>query len=64
MGENEQMDDLEREIERLRLENENLRLKLESNQGNRAWIWALIPITAIVVGGFSEIWTKIIDVFF
>lgn len=64
MGEDERIYELEREIERLRLENENLQLKLESKNTNHTWIWALIPITAIVVGGFSEIWGKIISAFF
>lgn len=64
MGEAERIQELEREVEYLRLENENLQLKLESKNSNHAWIWALIPITAIIVGGFSEIWGKIIDIFF
>ncbi|MGX7329784.1 hypothetical protein [Enterococcus bulliens] len=64
MGETERIAQLEQENAYLRLENENLHLKLEQKGHTNGWIWALIPITAIIVGGFSEIWTKIIDIFF
>ncbi len=64
MGEAERIAQLEQENAYLRLENENLQLKLEQKSNYHGWIWALIPITAIIVGGFSEIWGKIIDIFF
>lgn len=60
----QELEKLHLEIERLRLENENLKMKQENQRSSKAWVWALIPITAILVGSFSELWTTIIQTFF
>lgn len=45
---------LELQIKQLELENKKLELKLEKIKGNHSWIWILVPLAAIIVGGFSN----------
>ena len=49
-------DKLELEIARLKMENENLRLKTEVEQrkNNKYWLWALVPIVAILAGNMTS----------
>ncbi|MGX6971527.1 hypothetical protein [Vagococcus bubulae] len=48
------------EIERLRLENEQLRVQLRKKQSNKLWLWVLISAIVIMLIVFSDVWIPLI----